>query len=406
MRRIISVLYLLTIQVLLHAQNECRQTDYILQSKLVSPPYNTVTAAANTLNIVARDIVIPVVVHIISNGSTDFVTNEQVYAQIDALNRDYNAANGDRLKTPSYFLGRVANCGIRFELAKVDPGGNLSTGIVRRKTAVQAFALDDKVKFNDRGGDDAWPRDHYLNIWVCPLISAISGYASVPGAREELDGVVINESVFGITNRNGINSLGRVAVHEIGHWLGLKHIWGDGYCGDDGIDDTPQQKSYHKGCPSGLVTSCGSDPGGDMYMNYMDLTDDACRYMFTEGQKKKMLGLFEPGQARFPLLSSGALSAPGNPIDALWGNKDLKQGSVANIGLSPVPATTSLRVELLETGTVPGSRLLVYNIVGQPLLSVPVTGKVVQIDISTLKSGQYLLKVENSGVPASKFIKL
>ena len=104
--------------------------------------------------------------------------------------------------------------------------------------------------------------------------------------------------------------MGRTAVHEVGHWLGLKHLWGDADCGDDGVADTPKQETYTNGCPSGVRVSCNNAPYGDMYMDYMDFTNDACLVMFTKGQKQKMRALFEPGGARYSILSSNALGSP------------------------------------------------------------------------------------------------
>ena len=98
-------------------------------------------------------------------------------------------------------------------------------------------------------------------------------------------------------------------MHEVGHWLGLKHIWGDTYCGDDLIEDTPLQGNFTPGCPTGFRTSCSNGTTGDMYMNYMDFTNDACLNLFTEGQKEKMLSLFTAGGPRNSILSSKGLSA-------------------------------------------------------------------------------------------------
>lgn len=331
---------------------------------------------------------------------------EQVNSQIEALNRDYNAKNEDRLKAPAYFSDRIANSGIRFVLAKVDPFGQASTGVVYKKTNRTLFGMDEEVKFSAKGGDDAWPRDHFFNIWVCPMISSIHGYSSSIDGPAELDGIVLNELVFGTVNKLPGYNMGRIAVHETGHWLGLKHIWGDSYCGDDGIDDTPQQKSYNKGCPSGIIKSCGNEATGDMYMNYMDLTNDECMYMFTAGQKKKMREIFEAGNLRHALLGTGALAEPGNAIDMYWGKQKPGTISVKQIALWPVPAKSTIRVDLIDFEGISGKQLVVYNMAGQALMSVTASGKQVNIDISALNSGQYLVKVAQSTIPPAKFVKL
>src|SRR6185436_7443681 len=93
-------------------------------------------------------------------------------------------------------------------------------------------------------------------------------------------------------------------------WLSLKHLWGDTYCGDDGVGDTPKQAGYNIECPGVINITCGNGPYGDMYMNYMDLTNDACMNLFTQGQKARMRTLFDQGGPRSSLLVSKGLNPP------------------------------------------------------------------------------------------------
>ncbi|WP_052273121.1 T9SS type A sorting domain-containing protein [Flavihumibacter solisilvae] len=404
MRRIIAVFLFLFTSLVSHSQKECSQSIYNSRITAVASPVAS-TNAPVPVTASAEGIQVPVVVHILSNGKGAPVTDEQVQSQIDALNRDFNAQNADLANIPIYFKRVAARVGIRFVLAKVDPSGKPTTGIVRRETSIQTFTLDDRIKFRSKGGDDAWPRDHYLNIWVGPMLSAIHGYSSQPGSAPEIDGVVINSEVFGTLNKRGSYSKGRIAVHELGHWLGLKHIWGDNYCGDDDIDDTPQQKSYNRGCPSGNRVSCGSGSNGDMYMNFMDMTDDACMFMFTEGQKRKMLSVFAPGSPRAVLLNSGALLTDGKPIDPAWGQQTVAAPE-KSLTVFPVPATRELRVDI-HGPLDRNKRMVVYNMTGQVMMTVEAAKSQVQLDISSLKSGQYILKMENSSASAAaKFVKL
>ena len=137
------------------------------------------------------------------------------------------------------------------------------------------------------------PETH-LNIWVCNIGNRTLGYAQFPGGDPSTDGIVISGSYFGTTS--GDFGLGRTATHEIGHYLNLRHIWGDGPCQyDDFVLDTPTARSANGGCPAFPSRSCQSD---DMTMNYMDYTFDACMYMFTDGQRNRMRAIFQPGGAR------------------------------------------------------------------------------------------------------------
>lgn len=360
---------------------------------------------AQTGDRAAAGITIPVVVHILSADANEGITDDRIREQIEALNRDFNARNSDLRLVPAAFKESIANCQISFELATVDPAGMPSTGILHKQTSIRYFNLDNRAKFSNRGGDDAWPREHYLNIWVCDLIGGISGYSSTLNDAAELDGVVISSDVFGWANTKADHGLGRIAVHEVGHWLGLKHIWGDAHCGDDGIDDTPQQQSYHLGCPQGIVSSCGNNRTGDMYMNYMDRTNDACMYLFTKGQSAKMRSLFQPGQLRYSLLQAAGLGKTGSAPDLNW---TLTHNTSAEPKITltcfPVPAVHELKISIEGNQAGHQQNLVFYNIMGQAIMSLSMTGNTTTADISALKSGQYIIRA--AGAKAARFVKL
>ncbi len=363
-------------------------------------------AQGNSHRTAIPEITIPVVVHIVSPDPAA-ISDQLVQSQIDALNRDFNAENADLKRVPAYFQSRIANCHIRFVLAKSDPAGQASSGIVRVKTGIDYFNVDDRVKFTARGGDDAWPRDHYLNIWVAKMTMGISGYTSKTTDPPQVDGIVLDYRVFGSGTRHPEHGLGRIAVHEAGHWLGLKHIWGDAYCGDDGIDDTPRQKSYHLGCPNSQVFSCSDTETGDMYMNYMDRTNDQCMYMFTTGQQNRMRSIFEAGQLRHPLLSSKGLSTTGEVIDPNW---DKSQAAINQPALAlscyPVPATQQLQVVLKGSKLAATGQLRVYNMVGQPVLTANMVSSPAVLDVSRLPRGQYIIRNTEPGIRPVSFTKL
>lgn len=169
------------------------------------------------------------------------------------------------------------------------------------------------MKFTAQGGLDAWPRDQYLNLWVCDLSGGLLGYAQFPGGAAATDGVVCDYQYFGTIGSSAPFNKGRTATHEVGHWLNLYHIWGDdgtACTGSDLVADTPNQADENYGCPVFPAVSCSNGPNGDMFMNYMDYTDDACMNMFTAGQKAREQALFATGGARVALLSSLGCQAP------------------------------------------------------------------------------------------------
>ena len=243
-------------------------------------------------------IVIPVVVHVLYHTAIQNISDEQVLSQIRVLNNDYRRLNADTINTPFPFKNVAADTRLVFCLAKVDPNGRYTPGIIRKHTNEEVFLADDAMKFSSSGGDNAWDSKKYLNIWVCNLFGRTLGYSVYPGGPADKDGVVIKCDVFGTTaNVAAPYNKGRTATHEIGHWLGLKHLWGDADCGDDGIDDTPTQQTYNNYCPSFPHTSsCSINLYGDMFMNFMDFTDDACLNMFTQGQKNRMRSTFALGE--------------------------------------------------------------------------------------------------------------
>src|SRR5688572_20146446 len=238
-------------------------------------------------------VTIPVVFHILysTNNTTQNISNARVMAQMDVLNQDYSATNADVGSVPSVFQSFVGNTGIQFCLAVRDPLGNTTDGIIRKQTATTSFSQNDGIKYDASGGDDAWPRDSYLNIWVGNLSGGLLGYAQFPGGLAATDGVVLLNGSVGGPGALGTASpyhRGRTATHEIGHWLNLRHINGDANCGNDFVADTPVCSGLSFGCPAFPQVSCGNGPNGGMTMNYMDYTNDNCMYMFTIGQGVRM----------------------------------------------------------------------------------------------------------------------
>lgn len=270
-------------------------------------------------------VTIPVVFHIVYNTSTENLSLSQIQSQMVVLNKDFRRTNSDASQTPQVFQGVAADAEIEFCLASVDPNGNATDGITRTQTTRTSFAVPSNVssseplKFTGLGGKDAWNSSKYLNIWVADISSGVLGYATFPGtATAAKDGVVIDYEYFGTTGTatypfNG----GRTCTHEVGHYLGLRHIWGDGNCSyDDNIADTPTSADDYFGCPTHPQSSCGST---DMFMNYMDYVDDRCMNMFTQGQKSVMVGVLQSQRSDLIANATAACGTVTNACNNLAG---------------------------------------------------------------------------------------
>jgi hypothetical protein len=285
-----------------------------------------ISAEPNKVHGTRSIITIPVVVHILYKNAQENIPMSVVQSQIDVMNEDFRKLNADAASIPAVWQPIAGDFEIEFCLARKKPNGDTTSGVIWKPTTVQAFSINtDNIKYSAQGGDDIWDRNKYLNIWVGEITSGILGYAQFPGGLAAEDGVVIGTNCFGRINPTGIlgapYDLGRTVTHEVGHWLGLKHTWGDdgnACSGTDNIADTPNQAGQNFGCPTfPLTDACSPASPGVMFMNYMDYTDDACMYMFTNGQKAVSRALFDPGGFREPLLTSAAINcntAPPPPL--------------------------------------------------------------------------------------------
>lgn len=292
---------------------------------------------------------IPVVVHVVYNTAAQNISDAQIQSQIDILNQDYRRLNVDVGSVPGVFAPLTADARIEFHLAVRDPNCNPTTGITRTPTSVTVFSYDhtqagtsagEPVKFTSSGGHDAWPRDKYLNLWVCKLpiipgLGQLLGYAQFPAKPwPATDGVAIDYRYFGnIGTATAPFDRGRTATHEIGHWLNLLHIWGDdgnACSGSDQVDDTPNQGGNNGGCPSFPSISCSNGPNGDMFMNYMDYTDDACMFMFTAGQAARIDAALAIAPRAAILGSDGLIPPPSPATPDLW-----SQNTPQDIGNEP-----------------------------------------------------------------------
>jgi hypothetical protein len=282
---------------------------------------------------------IPVVVHIIHKGealgSGANLSDAQILSQIKVLNKDFNRLNKDTTSTPEDFRNIAGYMDVEFVLAKQDPEGNATNGILRVRGSRNTWTVNDETSLK---ATSYWPAEDYLNIWVTDLASTLLGYAQFPvsnlaGLEDAennrlTDGVVIDYKVFGSIEDGNFNldntfRNGRTTTHEVGHFFGLRHIWGDdnGACGgnNDYVTDTPDQSEQTSGCPSHPQTTCSVKK---MFQNYMDYTNDGCMNLFTQGQVSRMLTVLNNSPRRKSLLQSPGLQNPVLPsydlaIDAI-----------------------------------------------------------------------------------------
>jgi len=304
---LLSVILVLTISSRnLSAQRTCAAHDHMLEQISNTPEmydnmeelemytekfienYSSFSKAGETR-------IIPVYVHVIYNTAQQNISDAQIQSQIDVLNADYGGTNFDLSRTPSEFT-KANGTGIQFVLA----------GVTRKSSTKTTWGTADAMKKLSQGGVDPITPSTHLNMWICNIGGGILGYAQFPGGAAATDGVVFSPQYCGTTvnpltgaTYSGSSTFyldapfdkGRTATHEIGHYLNLRHIWGDGNCNaTDYVTDTPPAAAENYGCPVYPKKSCTSNGGftSDMFMNYMDYTDDACMFMFSAGQSARM----------------------------------------------------------------------------------------------------------------------
>ncbi len=314
-------------------QNELRRRQPGYDAAKLAAP----VASNRTQREAAVTYTLPVVVHIIHNGEAvgtgANISQAQVQSQIDVLNEDYRKLNADGTQVPSAFQPVRADAQVQFVPAIRDPSGNplAEPGIDRVNAVSQRFTAAPYADYYVDGiikPATSWNPDQYVNIWVLPLPNGELGYAQFPdntaglgglstlGGAANTDGVVVTYTAFGrVGTLNTLYNRGRTLTHEMGHFLGLIHVWGDAFCGNDYCADTPTQETSNFGCPSFPHVSCSNAPSGDMFMNYMDYVNDACMQMFSGNQKDRMQAVLAAGTPRrTTLLNSPAICS--NPLVA------------------------------------------------------------------------------------------
>ncbi|MBL7941338.1 MAG: zinc-dependent metalloprotease [Flavobacteriales bacterium] len=416
----ITLVAAVVISMTVNAQHRCGFDYYVQHQKENNPVYYE--AYRQVMENWQRDhhnrgggggvYVLPVVFHVVYHEENQNLPDSVIWSQIEVLNEDYRRLNADAINTRSEFLPVAADCEIEFQLAQVDPNGNPTSGITHTYTEETGFSLDlfsttntlDAVKHSDEGGVDAWDPEHYINIWVCNIEASLFGQifglsyppagldnwpagSSAPSPGDE--GVIVHYTTVGRNNPyagdDGFddNDGGRTCTHELGHYLGLRHTWGDelffDVCSeDDGMTDTPL-------CGSGDQYTCNyeantCDEGDtdlpDQLENYMDYTRDECYNMFTEDQKSLMRYVLEE-------LRPGLLEGVG------IAETDAHQAFT----VSPNPASSFVTVQLADHSTA--SSIKLFDTTGRIVLQQPINGATtILLDIDQLLPGTYFIQLD------------
>jgi len=327
---------------------------------------------------------IPVIVHVVHTGQsigTGYnISQAQVVDQINILNKDYNGVNADTSLIPAVYKPFLGKAKINFCLAVLSPSNTVlaEPGIERINAVSKGWTtgnysmtyIDATIK-----PQSIWDPNRYFNIWVLDLGQSLLGYATIPNpvttglgglgppyGSATSDGIVCLNTAFGsIGSAAPPYNKGRTATHESGHWLGLRHTWGDATCANDYCNDTPTSNQANFGCPAFPHVTCSNGPNGDMFMDYMDYVDDACMQMFTKDQVVRMQLILANSPFRASLLTSTVCNL----------NSVTNDISVANISNPTYSQTINCNLDVTPTilmhnfgNNVVSAVIFTYNIDG------------------------------------------
>jgi len=416
MRKILLALVAFIFSFIANSQNadRCGSNEAIKQQMAADPAYAKKVEALlkNKGNYSRNDkkgkppsqaaITIPVAVHVVYNTAEQNISDAQVQSQIDVLNADFTASNSDYNNYDAGYGSVKGDLDINFCLVQV----------IHKQTKTKSFGTNDNMKYDKRGGSDAVDPMHVFNIWVCNLGNKLLGYAYYPGISPEKFGVVCHVNAFGKGSQYNLfaaYNLGRTVTHEAGHCFGLVHIWGDSNCGSDEVDDTPLHNAANFGCPGeGHLSTCTGTPL-EMWMNYMDYTDDKCMYFFSDGQASRADFFIDTDPQLNSIIHSACTSARGNNNDiTVSSNITFNSSRTIASDISLYPTITSGQLTLSIINSTGGKAdLNIYNQAGALMMKqqILISGKANQIDVSGLANGIYFLQVNNgSGKQSRKFI--
>ncbi len=333
----------------------------------------------NTINI-------PIVFHVIHNSADtnhEFETgvlSGKIYEQVDIINKAFNGRfQGDKTTKMSPTISVEQEHEFRFYIAGCESGGRM--GIVRTNSQFTACQIPD-ITNPSFGGSTPWSIDSFINVYVGDFEACgLSGLSTqCDSLSEESSIIVIDYRFLGRNNMEGLDR-GFTLVHELGHYLGLLHPWGndfDGCISDDGIEDTPNQSRPYYGCPSFPQRSCGST---DYYFTFMDYVDDNCMELFTPGQINKMIATLE---SKYPFLLTNKVNCD---IDyARYNFCDL-------VGLYPNPVFNGFLYINISENLHHYNHIRAVNANGKcTKLSIEVIDEVIRVNVNNLNSGDTCTK--------------
>ena len=352
---------------------------------------------------------IPVVFHVLHNNGPENISDEQILDALSILNRDYRLLNQDANNVQPEFQGMPADIEVEFLLATKAPNGQCFKGITRTVNAISNDGSDggDQVDAIVAGNDvynGAWPGNRYLNVFICGDIGGAAGYTTKPSgwsATQMTNGIWILHDYVGSIGTSSVSS-SRTLTHEVGHWLGLQHLWGDKQCGDDGIQDTPKQRGGNSGDPVfPKLTTCNATPDGEMFMNFMDFTNDASMGLFTEGQKNVMRAQFGANGKRNSFLNSKGLTSA-------WNNTQVttNQTSTPQVSIYPNPVINgniSISLNGLDNS---GKHFAIVAANGQIVKTGYFNQAKVEVNVSHFPAGIYQVRLTDVGSNLfAKFVK-
>ena len=347
---------------------------------------------------------IPIIFHIIHHTDEEKISEAQVYSQIDALNRDFGELTLEsEQEYPALeregFRERLGSMGLNFCFPDAGDTPTDLSGINYYSTSRISWQMDDDMKYTRKGGANAVFPDKVLNIWVVNLEAPLSGYAQMPGAAVITDGIVIDYEFLGTMGTvQEPYHLGKTLTHLVGNYLGLHDLWGEYRCADDYVHDTPIHNSPNYGCVAYKhFTTCENNQA-EMFMNFMDNSDDVCLQMFTIGQKLRLYSFLVEGGARASLLQT--------PTDCSNAIEERTASITRNkITTYPTPTDTEINVEFsFESADV--AKLVVTDLSGKVVSTQagidPVSGYL-KLNCEKWEEGIYFLSFyQNAQLIASK----